>query len=274
MTRTKITLALALMLGSLTAHANTVRYESPAMRGEITTTVTYSDAADLLKTSVRNLPTPKVQLANVEVIDTVLTPANTAGTKLLDTTLMDEFIADVSPNARHYPPNFPNATTEYLATQNAKHLSDWIEPFANAPDASFDVLMRAAKLNGIARNLNAGTDYSVRAANHVQKALKMQPNDVEANLLFGIMLSEGGGFEEGKKYLDKAAAQGSLEAEQSLAQSDLLTDKKDSALNRLKKLQAANPDNAQIAEQVKIVENGGYYIWRIANNNINLKHYR
>ncbi|WII94530.1 hypothetical protein LU276_05710 [Moraxella haemolytica] len=251
--------------------AGTISPLAPQMRSEITTTIINNNAANLLATPIAGLPTPAVTISDIQNVPTVLTPANQSGNILMDTTLMDEFIATVSPNARHYPPSFPTVTAEYLTTQNVKHLSDWIEPFANASDASFDIVLRAAKLNGIARNLNVGTDYSVRASNHMQKALRLKPNHPEANFLLGMMISEAGGFNEGKKYLDKSVSLGYIEAEQSLAQADLLNDKKDAALSRLKALQAKHPDNAQIANQIKIINEGGYYIWRSDDKPLNIK---
>ena len=184
---------------------------------------------------------------------------------------MDDFIADVSPNARHYPPNFPNRTAQHYTRENVKHLATFLEPFASAPNASYDVLIRAAKLNAMGRNLDLGSEYGVRASTHLANALKIKPNDTEANLIYGIMLAEGGGFKESKKYLDKAAANGSLEAEQSLAQADLLGDNKAAAVSRLQRLQAKHPNNAQLREQLRIVEGGGYYIWDIKDNDINVK---
>ena len=81
---------------------------------------------------------------------------------------------DIAPNARHYPPISPNPYPEYITTENIKHLSDWIESYASTPDASFDVVIRAAKLNGIARNLNLGTTYTVRAGTYMQKSLTIK----------------------------------------------------------------------------------------------------
>lgn len=244
---------------------------APVMRGEITAPVVNAQAVNLLSTPVAGVPSISANVSNVQTLKTVLIAANKQGTKEMDVTLIDDFIDDVSPNARHYPTNFPNATSEYVTGENIKHLSDWIEPYAAASDASFDVVLRAAKINGMARNLNIGTDYSLRANNHMAKAVKMQPNHPEANFLYGMMISEAGGFNEGKKYLDKAVSLGYTEAEQSLAQTDLLTDKTASAKSRLQALQLKHPNNAQIAEQVRIVENGGYYIWKIADNNISVK---
>ncbi|MGO2561893.1 MAG: hypothetical protein ACTH76_11175, partial [Psychrobacter sp.] len=85
------------------------------------------------------------------------------------------------------------------------------------------------------------------------------------------MLSEGGGFKEGKKYLDKAVSLGYTEAEQSLAQSDLLSDRRDNALDRLRRLASENPNNAIIPQQIKLAEEGKFYIWDIAAPDINVK---
>ena len=257
---------------SVNASASQAVLQGPAMRGEITEVIIpQPGTANLLQTVVKGLPTPNISVTEIKNISTVTIPANTSGTKVMDVTLIDEFINDVSPNVRNYPPNFPNRTAEYITTANIKHLSDWIEPHAAAPDASFDVVLRAAKLNGMARNLNLGTTYTLRAGTHMQKALKLRPDDMEANYLFGMMLSETGAFKEGRKYLDKAVSLGSIDAEQSIAQADLLGDNRNAALKRLRDLAAKHPDNAQLTEQINIVENGGYYIWNLKADDIDVK---
>lgn len=257
---------------SVNASTNQAVLQAPAMRGEITEVIIPQPGiANLLQTVVKGLPIPNISVTEIKNISTVTIPANTSGTKVMDVTLIDEFINDVSPNVRNYPPNFPSRTAEYITTANIKHLSDWIEPHAAAPDASFDVVLRAAKLNGMARNLNLGTTYTLRAGTHMQKALKLRPDDMEANYLFGMMLSETGGFKEGRKYLDKAVSLGSIDAEQSIAQADLLGDNRSAALKRLRDLAAKHPDNAQLTEQINIVKNGGYYIWNLKADDIDVK---
>lgn len=274
----KKTLLLSAMLLSLPAFAqvngNVHTTISPAMRGEIITTIKHPDNANLLNTSVAGVPAISASVSNAQTIKTITIPANTKGTEQIDVTLIDDFLADVAPNARHYPPNFPNRTTEHFTGENIKHLSDWLEPYAKAPNASFEVVLRAAKINGMARNLNLGENYSLRANTHMAKAVKLQPNHAEANFLYGMMISEAGGFNEGKKYLDKASALGYIEAEQSLAQADLLTDKTAQARARLVALQQKHPANPQIAEQIKIIDNGGFYIWKIADNDLSVKPFK
>ncbi len=227
---------------------------------------------DLRSGQLASIPTPQVQLSNVSFVPTVfISQQKGLGTDKLDVSLLDDFIKEVSPNARHYPPNFPNRSQRHYTREKIKVLAEWIEPYAKSPNASYDVLLRAAKLNGMGRNLDLGSDYTVRGGQYVDRAIKLQPDSGEANFLYGLMLSEGGGFKEGQKYLDRAVALGYTEAEQSLAQSDLLTDRRDNALERLRRLAQKEPNNAIIRQQIKLVEEGKFYIWDIPAPDINVR---
>lgn len=209
-----------------------------------------------------NLPTPQLNISSISFIPTTLiAQTQKSNSSMLDVSLLDDLIAEVSPNARHYPPNFPNRTQRHNAREKIKVMAEWIDVYANAPDASYEVLIRAAKLNGMGRNLDLGSNFALRGGTYVDRAIKAQPNSAEANFIYGIMLSEGGGFKEGQKYLDKAASLGYTEAEQSLAQSDLLSDRRNQALDRLRRLALKVPDNSVIHQQIKLVEDGKYYIW-------------
>lgn len=228
-------------------------------RGPIT-----SNGIDISKGQLRNIPTPQASIANVSFVPTVLIPTKQGqGSDQLDVSLLDHFIEDVSPNARHYPPNFPNRSQRYYTREKIKVLTDWIDPFASAPNASYEVLIRAAKLNGMGRNLDLGSDYVIRGGKYVDRAIKAKSDSGEANFLYGMMLSEGGGFKEGQKYLDRAVSLGYTEAEQSLAQSDLLSDRRSEALSRLRRLEQRVPDNQMIRQQIKMIEDGKFYIWDI-----------
>lgn len=257
---------LAIALFATTAHANV----APTLRGEYQP-MPLPNAINLSQSPIAGLPTPVVHVSNITTLPTILIPQTTDNNGQIDATLIDDFIDDVSPNARHYPPNFPNRTTLHLTRENVKHLSAWLEPYATSPNASFEVLLRAAKINGMGRNLDLGSDYGVRASNHIAKALRLSPNHAEANFLYGMMLSEGGGFKEGKKYLEKAANLGYLEAEQSLAQTDLLTDNRPSAIARLQLLTKHYPNHPQLQQQLTIAQTGGYYLWDIKDNDIKVK---
>lgn len=224
---------------------------------------------DLRGGQLANIPTPQVQLSDISFVPTVLiSQQNGLGTDKLDVSLLDDFIKDVSPNARHYPPNFPNRTQRHNAREKIKVMTEWIDTYAKSSNASYDVLLRAAKLNGMGRNLDLGSEYTVRGGQYIDRAIKIKPDSAEANFIYGLMLSEGGGFKEGQKYLDKAVSLGYTEAEQSLAQSDLLSDRRDKALERLRRLEQTVPNNAVIRQQIKLVEDGKFYIWDIPAPNM------
>jgi hypothetical protein len=227
---------------------------------------------DLRGGQLPNIPAPQVNISDISFVPTVLIPQQQGlGTDKLDVSLLDDFIKEVSPNARHYPPNFPNRTQRHNAREKIKVMTEWIEPYAKAPNASYDVLIRAAKLNGMGRNLDLGSEYTVRGGQYVDRAIKLKPNSGEANFIYGMMLSEGGGFKEGQKYLDQAVSLGYTEAEQSLAQSDVLSDRRDKALERLRRLAQQVPDNAVIRQQIKLIEDGKFYIWDIPAPDVNIK---
>jgi len=217
---------------------------------------------DISAQNLANIPLPTLTLSNISTIKTVLVPRTTDNSTQLDVSVLDDFITYASPMARHYPPVFSSRTERYNTTERLKSLTAWIETYAQNPNASYEVLLRAAKLNAMGRNLDLGSDYAVRAGNYIARALRLN-DTAEANFLYGAMLAEGGGFKEGAKYLEKAEKMGYLEATQSLAQADLLDDKKDRAIQRLTEFKAKNPDNPYIDEQLRIVNSGKYYIWDI-----------
>ena len=217
---------------------------------------------DISAQNLANIPLPTLTLSNISTIKTVLVPRTTDNSTQLDVSVLDDFITYVTPMARHYPPVFSSRTERYNTTERLKSLTAWIESYAQNPNASYEVLLRAAKLNAMGRNLDLGSDYAVRAGNYIARALRLN-DTAEANFLYGAMLAEGGGFKEGVKYLEKAEKMGYLEATQSLAQADLLDDKKDRAIQRLTEFKAKNPDNPYIDEQLRIIDSGKYYIWDI-----------
>ena len=217
---------------------------------------------DISAQNFANIPLPTLTLSNISTVKTVLIPRTTDNSTQLDVSVLDDFITYATPMARHYPPVFSSRTERYNTTERLKSLTAWIETYAQNPNASYEVLLRAAKLNAMGRNLDLGSDYAVRAGNYIARAVRLN-DTAEANFLYGAMLDEGGGFKEGAKYLEKAEKMGYLEATQSLAQADLLDDKKDRAIQRLTEFKAKNPDNPYIDEQLRIVNSGKYYIWDI-----------
>lgn len=217
---------------------------------------------DISAQNFANIPLPTLTLSNISTVKTVLIPRTTDNSTQLDVSVLDDFITYATPMARHYPPVFSSRTERYNTTERLKSLTAWIETYAQNPNASYEVLLRAAKLNAMGRNLDLGSDYAVRAGNYIARAVRLN-DTAEANFLYGAMLAEGGGFKEGTKYLEKAEKMGYLEATQSLAQADLLDDKKDRAIQRLTEFKAKNPDNPYIDEQLRIVNSGKYYIWDI-----------
>lgn len=211
-----------------------------------------------------NIAMPQASYSQLDFIPTILVNKTTNEEDgMVDISMLDDLIYQLAPSARHYPPNFVTPTAKYNAKQAIKKFNTLLEPLVDNEQASFELLLRAAKINIMGRNLDLGSEYAVRASNYIDRAIKLNPNNGEANFLYGMMLAEGGGFKEGQKYLDIAINLNYLEAYQSTAQTYLLNDKRGLALETLQKYQALNPSDPLIDDQIAIVHSGKYYIWDI-----------
>ena len=92
-------------------------------RGPMTAT-----GIDLRSGQLPNIPAPQVNISDISFVPTVLIPQQQGlGTDKLYVSLLDDFIKEVSPNARHYPPNFPNRTQRHNAREKIKVMTEWIE---------------------------------------------------------------------------------------------------------------------------------------------------
>ncbi len=257
-------ISLTMLMLSPVVNANTATNTS-----ELSLTTTSYPKANMISISgtnlsaqkLTNIALPTLQISQVQTVPTVVINQTTKSNETLDVSIIDDFITSASPMARHYPPVFPTRTARHNTIERLKLLTNWIDTYAKSPNASYDVLLRAAKLNSMGRNLDLGSDYAVRSSDYIARAIKLK-DTAEANFLYGMMLAEGGGFKEGEKYLNKAVQMGFMEAEQSLAQSDLLNNRRSKAVERLTKYKAQHPNDPYIDRQIAIANDASkYYIW-------------
>ncbi|AXI02504.1 hypothetical protein HYN46_06480 [Aquirhabdus parva] len=181
--------------------------------------------------------------------------------KAIDRSDYDGRIALLAKYAKHYPPHFDNKRARRAAEVEAKDLAETLNVIANNPQATHAQLLQGFKANGLARNLDVGKDTTTNANNFMRRALKMKPNDPETNFWFGVLLSEGGGMNEGIPYLNKAAKGGYSEAYLSIANAYLSLNKKAKALSALESYKRLVPDDARIPEMVDAVKTDKASIW-------------
>lgn len=205
------------------------------------------------------LPMPTISIHTINTLPKKI--INSDGT-MIDVAEIDYFIDKVNPAVRHYPPSFANRTDRHNTTQNIKYLLQFLTPHAQKKNASHEILYRAAQLHAMAKNLDMGAEHGVRAGEYLGRILAMHKDDDNANLLYGMILSESGGFKEGQKFL--SIVKNSVESLQTQAQAALLNDDKARALALLHQAQAIATDaqKAQINEQITLINAGEYYIWK------------
>jgi predicted Zn-dependent protease len=183
----------------------------------------------------------------------------------LDVTEIDDFLNLLEGKARHYPAHFTSAKEQDGFSKKLQHLINQLDPLAANPDASYDVLIRAAKASGMARNLDMGDIYGPKALGYAKRLLAMQPNDPTTSFWLGFGLAEGGGFKEGLPYLKTAMAAGIQEAYLSAANTYLFMDQKKNAITTLKNYKVLNPSEAKIVDQlIKEIQAGQRYnVWQV-----------
>lgn len=191
--------------------------------------------------------------------------ANGAQVNQLDVTEIDDFINLLEGRARHYPAQFASRNERRGFERKLKQVINQLEPLAVNPSASFDVLLRAYKVNVMARNLDLGQIYSTKSLDYGQRLVQLNPNDGELNLWFGFSLAEGGAQAEAIPYLQKAINANVQEAYLSLVNVYLGLEQKKNAINTLNQYKAKYPTESQVVEQLirDIQSNIRWNVWQV-----------
>lgn len=224
--------------------------------------------------SRQNDPDRKLTLdSNKLIIPTInsnqrsMSYAALAGENQIDITDIDDFLNMVEGKARHYPPRFSDRKERRGFEYKLKNVSTQLDTLAAAPNASFDVLIRAFKAAVMGRNLDLGSAYTTKSLNYAQRILKINPNDSEVNFWFGFALSEGGGHREAMPYLDKAMKAGVQEAYLSAVNNYIALEQKKNALQTLRNYKVKYPQEAAVADRLiqEIDKKGRWNVWQVMN---------
>ncbi|MDQ9022982.1 hypothetical protein RFI02_17905 [Acinetobacter sichuanensis] len=191
-----------------------------------------------------------------------------AGQDEIDITAIDDLLQMVEGKARHYPPQFIDRQERRGFESKLKEVSAQLDSLAAAPNASFDILIRAFKASILGRNLDLGPAYTTKSLDYAQRILKINKDDAEANLWFGFSLSEGGGQKEAIPYLNKAMNAGVQEAYLSSVNNYLWIEQKKNALQTLKNYKVKYPEEAEVVDRLiqEIEKSGRYNVWQVLQN--------
>jgi hypothetical protein len=181
--------------------------------------------------------------------------------KAIDRSDINARITLLAKYARHYPPHFETKRARRAAELEAVDLANTTNSAANGSKPTFEELLQAVKANCLAHNLDVGNDTATNANNFIRSALKLKPNDGEANFLYGVLLSESGGMKEGLPYLNKSAKAGFNESYLSLANAYLSLNQKPKALAALTSYKKVAPDDPHYNDMVDAIKTNKSSIW-------------
>ncbi|KAF5296290.1 hypothetical protein FQR65_LT19828 [Abscondita terminalis] len=197
------------------------------------------------------LDTNKLIVPTVNSSQRAMKYAVLAGSNEIDITAIDDFLQMVEGKARHYPPQFSDRKERKGFEGKLKEVSTQLDQLAAAPNASFDILIRAFKASILGRNLDLGSSYTTKSLGYAQRILKINKEDPEANLWF-----------------DKAMKAGVQEAYLSSANNYIGMEQKKNAVQTLKNYKVKYPEEAEVADRLiqEIEKQGRYNVWQVMKN--------
>jgi len=181
--------------------------------------------------------------------------------KAIDRSDINARITLLGKYARHYPPHFETKRARRAAEIEAVDQANVTNDAANGSKPTFEQLIQAVKANCLAHNMDVGDNTAGNANTFIRQALKLKPNDGEANFLYGVLLSESGGMKEGLPYLNKSAKVGFNEAYLSLANAYLSLNQKPKALAALSSYKKVVPNDMHYDDMVDAVKTNKASIW-------------
>lgn len=182
-----------------------------------------------------------------------------------DITEIDDFFNNLEGKARHYPVRFDSKREREGYIDRLKSIMNTLDPLALNSNASYDILMRAAKASSMARNLDMGEHHGPKALSYAKRLLAMKPKDPTISFWLGVGLSEGGAFKEALPYLNTAIDAGIQEAYLSMANNYIYMEQKKNAITTLKNYAIKYPLEKDVVNQlISEIESGKRYnVWQV-----------
>lgn len=206
-------------------------------------------------------PVPDIQLP---AAPQVLVARTTSGTEKVDVADLDRSLEYLEGKARHYAPVFTDKPERKQAEVLAKALTKQLNNYAADPQASYDILLRAMKVNVIARNMDVGSNAAEKSIEYFDRLFKLKPKDPETSYWYGFSLAEGGGFQESITHLNVAIKANYQEAYLALANTYLLQGKKKNAIDTLTTYKTKFASDAKNADKLiaQIKTGARYAVWQ------------
>ncbi len=162
---------------------------------------------------------------------------------------LKEYIAEVSPYIKQYPPHFKSKKQKKTITKRTKKIVRELNKLDLSKKNSDGFLIDAAQIYAMAYNLDLGTGTKARETFIL--ALKLQPDNSKANYLYGMFLISTNLYPlESEKYLQKAYSLGVEDALFSLGFLELVKGNKNKGISLFEEYSKNNPGNSYVKKVI------------------------
>jgi tetratricopeptide (TPR) repeat protein len=173
----------------------------------------------------------------------------------VDVKSIDRVVDDLAEHARDYPPKFRGEEEKSRAERDAKALVAIFDKLTAEKDASADLLLKAAFVDGLAHNLDI-RGAAEKAAQNYDRVLTRTPDNPRANLNFGIFLAGVGKWKESLPYLEKALKLGLDDAKYTLGVVHMSLGDKEKAIELLEGFGKTHPQDPRPKQLISAIRSG------------------
>lgn len=168
-----------------------------------------------------------------------------------------EITKSLEQHAINYPVLFDQDADRKLAVRDAVYLTNVMDILFPSFENNLLLLNLTLRLNNVSYNLNAQPELSNERLNKAADAIfKLEPDNTETHYRLGFFLASSNRLEESIPHLEKAAENGVIDANYSLAMVYLSQEKFDKALEYLAVYKENSPENQEINDLIEAIKSG------------------
>jgi tetratricopeptide (TPR) repeat protein len=170
--------------------------------------------------------------------------------------VIDYYISRIAEHAKEYPPRFESQEEFNDVVNKLEKLIGVLAIIGENQQQNTDLLLRSASVHSMAHNINM-RGAADKAKEEFEKLLKLEPDNVKGNYLYGLFLSGTQKYHfQSIPYLEKSFALGQTDAQYTLGLLYFQQGDKEKGLRYLREYAANNPEKERVKKVISAIESG------------------
>jgi len=170
--------------------------------------------------------------------------------------IVDDYIERIAKHAKEYPPRFTSKEEYEDVAEKLNGLIGVLAIVSENQQNNPELLLRLGFVQSMAHNININ-GAADKAKENYEKLLKISPNNIKGNYLFGMFLSGTRKYHfDSIPFLEKALALGETDSQYTLGLLYYEQGDKEKGLKYLRKYSENNPEQDRVKKVINAIETG------------------